>query len=221
MKKNKFSIGIGILAIAGFIFISADHIDAPGVVVSGLEGTTSDITDVYAFESLENSANLVLVANIKGIISPAVTGLANFDEDVLVEFNIDTDQDNVEDMVIQAIPRDGKMYFFGPVASSNTTTNSTVNTSAKRSSVEITSYPGDAIISNKNGLKLFAGPRDDPFFMDFTQYNEIIAGNATSFNDPGTDTFAGTNVMSIIVEVPKSQIGASGTINVWAESKRK
>ncbi len=36
-----------------------------------------------------------------------------FEEDVLIEFNIDNTGDNVEDLVIQAIPRNGKMYFFG------------------------------------------------------------------------------------------------------------
>ena len=45
---------------------------------------------------------------------------ASFDENVMVEFNIDTNNDNVEDLVIQAIPRDGKMYFFGPYAPSST-----------------------------------------------------------------------------------------------------
>lgn len=55
--------------------------------------------------------------------------------------------------------------------------------------------------------------------MDFAQFSDIIAGNATSFNNPGSDTFAGTNVMSIVVEVPKSMIGGSGTINAWVETK--
>ena len=70
-------------------------------------------------------------------------------------------------------------------------------------------------------MMAFAGPRDDPFFMDFAQYSQIIAGNATSFNNPGADTFAGTNVLSVVVEVPKSMIGGSGTINTWVESKRR
>ena len=216
----KLTIGLGIFAIAGLVFMAADHIDAPGVVVSGLEGTTSDITDVYAFQG-ENTANLVLVANVKGLLSPAATSTSSFDENVLVEFNIDTDNNDVADLVLQAIPRGGKMYFFGPVAPSSTGLNSTVVESATRGSVDITAYGSSAVISTDNGMKLFAGPRDDPFFFDFLQYNEVIAGNASSFNDPGSDTFAGTNVMSIVAEVPKSMIGGTGSINTWVESKRK
>ena len=87
--------------------------------------------------------------------------------------------------------------------------------------VDITSYGTSPIVQTTAGISAFAGPRDDPFFFDFNQYTAIIGGTASGFNNPGTDTFAGTNVMSIVVEVPKSMIGGSGTINTWVESKSK
>ncbi|KAB1069092.1 DUF4331 domain-containing protein [Tamlana haliotis] len=216
MKNLKTVLGIGVIALAVFFIVAADHIDAPAV-----QGGNSDITDFYAFQG-ENTDNLVFVANLQGLLSPSVTSAALFDENVLVEFNIDTDQDNVEDLVIQAIPKDGKMYFFGPVAPSQTGLKSTIETQAITGGVvDISSYGASPKITSNEGMKFFAGPRDDPFFMDFAQYSEIIAGNATSFNSPGADTFKGTNVMSVVVEVPKSMIGGSGTINTWVESKRK
>ena len=216
MKNLKKVLGIGVVAAAAFFILAADHIDAPAV-----QGGNSDITDFYAFQG-ENTSNLVFATNLQGLLSPATTGSAMFDENVLVEINIDNTGDNVEDLVIQAIPRDGKMYFFGPVAPSQTGLNSTIETSATVGGiVDITAYGSSANIATNGGMTFFAGPRDDPFFMDFAQYSEIIAGNATSFNMPGADTFAGTNVMSIVVEVPKSMIGGSGTINTWVESKRK
>ncbi|WP_262922257.1 DUF4331 domain-containing protein [Algibacter sp. L4_22] len=217
MKNLKKVLGIGVVAVASFFIVAADHIDAPAV-----QGGTSDITDFYAFQG-ENTDNLVFVANVQGLISPDATGDAAFDESVLVEINIDTDGDSVEDLVIQAIPRDGKMYFFGPVAPSQTGLNSTIVTTASNTGwVDITAYGDSASTeTNTNGMTFFAGPRDDPFFMDFAQYSAIIAGTADGFNDPGADTFAGTNVMSIVVEVPKSMIGGSGTINTWVESKKK
>lgn len=220
MKRKKIIFGLGILGIAGFMFTAADHIDAPDVVVSGLVGTTSDITDVYAFQA-QDAGNIVMVANVKGLISPAATGAAKFDENVLVEFNIDTNGDNVQDVVFQAIPRGGKMYFFGPISTNSTGTSSTVNTSSTRNSVDITAYGSTAVVATNGSYKFFAGPRDDPFFFDFTKFNEIVAGNASSFDNPGTDTFAGTNVMSIVLEVPKSAIGSNGKVSVWAETKRK
>lgn len=217
MKKGKHILGIGLLLVAGLILISADHIDAPGV-----QGGSSDITDFYAFQG-ENTNNMVFVANVQGLLSPAVTAESSFDENVMIEFNIDNDGDFVEDLVIQAIPRNGKMYILGPVEPMQTGLSSTLTADSSKdvNSVNITAYGEEAVISSKNGISAFAGPRDDPFFMDFAQYSAIIAGEASGFNNPGSDTFAGTNVMSVVVEVPKSMIGGTGTINTWVESKRK
>lgn len=214
MKKNrKFLALFGLLVAVALV--AADHIEAPAV-----SGGTSDITDYYSFQG-QDTNNLVFVANVKGLLSPATTGDASFDENVLVEFNIDNDGDNVEDLVIQAIPRNGVMYFFGPVAPSTTGLNSMIETGSPAGQVAITAYGSNTVTATNNGMQFFAGPRDDPFFMDFAQYSEIIAGNATSFNNPGSDTFAGTNVMSVVVEVPKSMLGGSGTLNTWVETKRK
>lgn len=216
MKNTKLILAtIILIGIIGLVF-AADHIDAPAV-----QGGNSDITDFYAFQG-ENTNNLVLVANIQGLLSPSATSSASFDENVLIEFNIDNTGDNVEDLVIQAIPRNGKMYFFGPQSPTQTGLSSTILTSSSQGYVDISTYGSTAITATtSSGMQLFAGPRDDPFFMDFARYGEIIAGNATSFNNPGADTFAGTNVLSVVVEVPKSMIGGSGTINTWVESKRK
>ncbi|MDP5140960.1 MAG: DUF4331 domain-containing protein, partial [Spirosomaceae bacterium] len=136
--------------------------------------------------------------------------------------NIDNNGDAVEDLVIQAVPGDGKMYFFGPVKPTAPGITSTVMTGSPLGNVNISAYNGtESITTTSNGSKLFAGPRDDPFFFDFGQYTEIIAGRATGFNAQGTDTFAGSNVMSIVIEVPKSTLGSAATLNTWAESKKK
>lgn len=215
MKNLKLKLSVAALTIIGVMLMSADHIDAPAV-----QGGNADITDYYAFQG-SNTDNIVFVANVQGLLSPTASSTASFSESTLVEFNIDTDGDAIEDLVIQAIPRDGKMYFFGPTAPSGTGLNSTVLSDAMRNEVDITAYGESAKIGDSNGIKTFAGPRDDPFFMDFARYGEIIAGNAPGFNDPGADTFAGSNVMSVVIEVPKSMIGGSGTINTWVETKTK
>ena len=227
MKKSKlFAVigGIGVAVLSIFL-ISADHIDAPAIA-----GTTADITDFYAFQG-ENNGNLVFAANVQGLLAPGQpTTQAIFDETVLLEINIDNDNDLKEDLVIQAIKRGDSMYFFGPTAPAMQGLESTIATSTRRS-VKI-STKDDVQIAEKDGMKFFAGPREDPFFFDFNQYNEILAGTATGFNNPGSDTFAGTNVLSIVVEVPKSMLpgGVAGVnpfapstpiYNVWVEAKRK
>jgi len=207
---------LSLVLIGSIIVFAADHIDAPAV-----SGTDADITDYYAFEGA-SSSNLVFVANVQGLLSPSATADADFNENTMIQFNIDNTGDNIEDLVIQVIFADGVAYAYGPVSPSETGLTSGVEFNAtNNASVAITEYGNTANIGTNNGISLFAGPRDDPFFMDFAQYGEIIAGNATSFNDPGADTFAGTNVMSVVVEVPKSTLGSAETINTWVQAKNR
>lgn len=205
-----------VAAGAASYLIAADHIDAPAVT-----GTGSDITDFYAFQSPSNSSNMVFVVNVQGLLAPAATAAASFDEEVMIEINIDNSstKDNQEDLVIQATFDNGMVKIYGPSVPVEKGSNSTlISTSATEAA--ITSYGSNPVIGENNGIKVFAGPRDDPFFFDLNQFKAIIGGTATSFNNPGTDTFAGTNVLSLVVEVPKSMLG-SGSVNAWATTNRE
>lgn len=224
MKKIKIFVVLGII-LAAPIFIAADHVDAPGVA-----GTSADIADFYAFEPTEGSDNTVFIVDVQSNVLPDLTYGA-FDEDVLIEINIDMDGDLIEDQVIQAIPRDGTMYFFGPFNPSSTGLNSQVRTESPLGSVEISSTNAITTTTN-NGVSLFAGPRQDAFFFDFTRFNEVIAPSPTNnsgFNVPGTDTFDGSNTLSIALEVPNALLGTPTALNVigvpvyktWVTTNRK
>ncbi len=221
--KSKILIGglIGI-ALIGAVF-AADHIDAPAVTGPGSTSAGNDITDIYAFQSPADNSKMVFVLNTQGLLSPAASSTAAFPANVMYEFNIDNTGNNVEDLVIQCLVQNGKMRVYGPVAPGTPGTTSMVQTSGPMTEVNVTAYnaasPG--IGTNTNGIRVFAGPRDDPFFFDLTRFKEIIAGTQTGFRTPGVDAFAGTNVMSIVVEVPKTLLGAATTINVWGETKSK
>lgn len=208
---------IAATGIASGIIYAADHIDTPAVT-----NQTTDITDLYVFRA-NDANNLVFVANTQGLASPGSTAALKFDENTLFEFNIDKTGDNVEDLVIQCkyMASSNKMMVYGPVAPEMAGTKSKLE-GAVKAEVAVTPYGSTAITgTGANGIKIFAGPRDDPFFFDLDRYKEIINGTATGFNNPGNDTFAGTNVLSVVVEVPKSLIGATGNINVWLETKKK
>ncbi|AYB34581.1 DUF4331 family protein [Chryseolinea soli] len=209
-------LAIGVISSATYL-IAADHIDAPAVT-----GKASDITDFYAFESPSNSSNLVFVVNTQGLLAPTATAAAAFDSDVMLEVNVDNSsaKDNMEDLVLQVTFENGKVQVYGPVAPIEKGLNSTLVTTGNKVEAGISTYAGSPMTGEANGIKVFAGPRDDPFFFDLDQFKKVIAGTATGFNNPGTDTFAGTNVMSVVIELPKSLLG-SGTINAWATTNRK
>ncbi len=217
--KKKLIILSSILALGSVAAImAADHIDSPSVT-----GQTTDITDLYVFRGADPN-NLVFVANTQGLMVPSATGTAKFDANTLIEINIDKDNDNIEDLVIQAkADGNGNMLIYGPVAPSEKGARSKVEGDVTAQTA-ITAYGSSAVSgTGANGIKVFAGPRDDPFFFDLNQYKKILAGMASSFNNPGTDTFAGTNVMSIVIEVPKALLGtiSGGKVNVWLETKKK
>jgi Domain of unknown function (DUF4331) len=222
--KKKILLGslLGVLVIGGIIY-AADHIDAPAVTGPGNTSPGNDITDVYVFQSPADNSKMVFVLNTQGLMSPAVSATATFPSNVMYEINIDNTGDNVEDLVLQCLVQNGKMRVYGPVAPGTTGLTSTVKTSGPSTEVAVTAYGAATISSatNANGIKIFAGPRDDPFFFDLARFKEIIAGTQTSFRPVGIDAFAGTNVMSIVVEVPKTLLGTAATINVWAETKSK
>ena len=220
MKRKKLLITtLAVSAvIAGGIIYAADHIDAPAVT-----NQASDITDMYVFRG-QDPSNLVFVANTQGLLSPSSTATAKFDENTILEFNIDTNNDKVEDKVIQCKynAASNSMLIYGPVAPSETGLRSKLE-GGVTAQVVVTPYGASSptIGTSSTGIKVFAGPRDDPFFFDLDRFKMILAGTATGFNNPGTDHFAGTNVLSTVVEVPKTLIGGTGTINVWLETKKK
>jgi len=236
MKKSKIIAaisGMGLLLLS-FFLISSDHIDAPNIA-----GTTSDIADFYAFEG-DNPDNTVFIVTIQGILPPgSVTENATFDEDVLIEFNIDNTGDFKEDLVIQAIKRGDTIHFFGPIAPNEAGLESVIMNGGEQHLVQI-STTEESFVTNENGMSFFAGPRRDPFFFDFNRFNDVASGAAAPdgffMPNESNDFFENLNTLAIVIEVPNSMLGNAPThilesegginnlppaYNVWVSAKRK
>ena len=90
-------------------------------------------------------------------------------------------------------------------------------TTYKRTSLRVAHISG--------GGKAFAGVRDDPFFFDlpgFVEFKKQLLAGSTDLGVllggfTGVDTFKGTNVSSIAIEVPNARLGGTGkTVGIWA-----
>jgi hypothetical protein len=223
MKNPKRTISLLVLlliiGIGAYTLIASDHIDAPGVRYTG--DTKADITDLYVFADPQDTSKLVFVCNIQGLYAAGTSG--TFDANVLIQFKIASTTSLVEDQVIQCTYDNNTLTVRGPAAPNQTGTSTTLlGSSAPVTTVAISSGSTVNVGTNTNGIKIYAGPRDDPFFFDLVQYKHVVAGTASCFNNPGTDTFAGTNVLATVVEVPKSLLprGVNNTLGVWATSSR-
>lgn len=228
MRRTIFTRAVttlGGLAVTGAALVAgrnlltgADHSDGP--LTTGDQA--ADIADVYSFR---NGNALVLAMTISNVqAAPEIQlGQSILDPEVLYQFKIDDDGDAVEDLVIQAIvtgpPHDQTLHVVGPIEPTVTGTVGRLATNASVTSVPV-STGVDANIGTGNGLTIFAGVRDDPFFFDLGRFQAILAGEATSFADPGTDTFAGLNAYAIVVEVPLSLVGDPANLTVWGTTSR-
>ena len=202
--KNLAAAGTALVVLtlgaAPFLTSAADHLDAPIVK----NNHALDITDIYAFDGA-NSKNTVLVVDVAPLAG-VVSG-TQFSSSGSYRMNLDTNGDYVADTVytttFSAGNRDHKQAV-----------------TLKRNGTTIaTGYTGNTIQVNGGG-RLYAGMRDDPFFFDLAGYNQLkdsTYSDASGLLDsPGTDFFAGTNILGIVLELPDSAVGASA--NYWAST---
>ena len=219
-RKVVLSVLLAVAAAAGVtrLITASDHRDS--MLLTG--DPAADIADVYTFRSPTNPSNTVLAMTVSGFIPPAEVSTTSFDPNVLYQWKIDNNGDAVEDLVIQAFVTGtgGRqvMHFRGPAAPSATGSSNRVVGDAETATVRV-SNTANPIVASRNGMTVFAGVRDDPFFFDLVQFRRVITGEATSFRNPGIDTFAGTNVLAIVVELPSALLGNT-KVGVWGTTSR-
>jgi hypothetical protein len=79
------------------------------------------------------------------------------------------------------------------------------------------SLAGQAVYSLSGGARVFAGQRDDPFYIDLGAVFDTL-----NLRNPGTDMLSGFNVQEIALEVPMSWIsGGRSVIGGYAETERQ
>lgn len=239
-KRSKMLLGAGALALAALAVgttryaVGSDH---AGTVVTAQTRPGTDLTDLHIFPG-SDANNVVLAMSVHPLI-PAGTSPSSvsFDQDVLYQFKIDNTGDNVEDLVIQArfqgTGANQKVYISGPVRPSRLGTITQFETP-----YAVTGTLNQAF-SPHTGIKVFAGLRSDPFFIDLEQLFTILpdrgdplqptpktpAGEAntpkaTTWRPAGEakDFLANYNVLGLVVELPKSYLATRaghGKIRVW------
>ena len=232
-RRSKVAVavlGAGVLASAAIVGVSiaSDHQDTPEVEFN----PRRDVNDVYVFPSPASpNDRVVLVMTTASPLTP--TDVQGFGTGVLYQIKIDNTGDAVEDLVLQfkfsGRPRtnDQMVSVRGPVAPEEIgTANTLVNTG------KILKGPTNTVLGSPRGMQVFAGQRDDPFFIDLERFFRIIPDRrpergplsripdqptATRFRDPGVNFLTGINANAIVVELPEAELTRGGTsrIGVW------
>jgi hypothetical protein len=192
---------------------ASDHIDSPSVTGD----RAADLSDVYVFRSPEHSDNVVLALDVNGLTSAAEPH--NFAAGVEYKINVDTNADLVADATV-------KVTFSGDLRTFK------VEGLGAPITGEVTP-PGSAQarVTEANGIKVFAGPRSEPFFQDVALFGWLAAPYvlpAIGFRragDPPADFSGFGPVSSIVIELPitaltKAANSNTGTIKVWFSTSR-
>ena len=226
----------GLIASAAFtgVVLASDHMDTPFVEAN----PRYDVNDVYAFPG--STPDLVaLVLGTQSPITPAGTRSATVGEthQVLYQLKVDNTGDAREDLVFQFTftgpAGHQKVRMQGPVTPNEVGTANTLV--YVRHEIQ-----GDVgtVLGSPTGTQLFAGPRDDPFFIDLEAFFRIlpdrkpesgplsqITQGPLTFRPAGeaVDFVRRFNDLAIVVELPLAELtdaGAHPKFGVWGTTSR-
>lgn len=195
----------------------SDHFSGP----RALAGPAGDICDVYAFPSPERPGHLVLAMTVQPLATPD----SSFSDAIVCRFRLRPLE----------IDEDRRSFTFGPEESelAFTCTFESPRPGADGATAEqegwCTSPSGETARfrvhdergGRIDGLRVYAGLRSDPFFIDLPAWQESLGTGRLAFKQEGQNSLAGFNALGVVVEVdgkllPKN--GASPLLAVVAET---
>lgn len=173
----------------------SDHFSGPRAIA----GPAGDVTDVYAFTSPERPGHLVLVMNVLPLARPG----AHFLEAIACRLRLRPL--SIEGTAFRFGPEEEELVFACGFGAPHTN-------GAGHAPVQdgwCTAPWGETarfIVHDEqggeiDGMRVFAGLRSDPFFIDVAAIDASVAAGRLMFTQPGNLTGAGSNVLSIVIEV--------------------
>jgi hypothetical protein len=184
------------------------HLDSP----EARQDPRLDISDVYLFRG---DTGTVFVMNVNPL-----SGSGGFHPEALYEFKVDTDGDAVEDLTFRVTF--GAAY---PTGQQRVELHHLEGPAARDRDAEgriVTHGVTGEECPGTGGVRLWAGPAADPFFIEGAVIGAVCTAVANgapvdlSGFEPAkaTNIFAGTNVCGIVLEVPDAVLGGQ-QIGFW------
>jgi len=223
----------------------------------------ADNTDLYAFVSPDAPNTVTIVANYIPLEQPAGgPNFASFGDDVRYEIKVDNNGDGEEDVTYRFRFKTTTgnpntfLYNTGPI---DTLSDSDWNVRQSYTVTRINhhgakvlgtdipvppvnigprSTPGydalaDAAVANLAGTKVFAGQRDDPFYVDLgATFDAINVREGTGNEGQGKDDFSGMSTSAVVIQLPERKVtrdrkqvadadANNAVVGVWSTTKRR
>jgi hypothetical protein len=215
---------------------ASSHREAP--LIS--EDPTADNTDLYAFRSPDKPDTLTIISNwIPGEDPAAGPNYFTFSQSARYNIKIDrTGDGKPEQTYTFQFKTPTGPYFLGntvqswtatlngkPFATGKTPMNNIGPRQQDFAKIKDYEAAAQATIVTKNGVSIFAGQRDDPFFADVGAIFDLVAfrkAGTTGNEGGGKDFLSGYNVHTIALQIPIAQVDTkSHTIGIYSSTDRQ
>jgi len=197
---------------------ASDHIDSPSIA----QDRAADIADLWAFLDPNDTTQVVLIMSTQGfIVSGEHFGMPIFDHNLRYRFEIENTGDAKPNKFIDVTYSPGLGRQMPQTAtiklpdSQEFTAPTTISTQEyKAPEFVVTTDPA-------SGVKFFGGLADDPFFLDDTGANRLVASALANPGHPklsllsergGRDTYAGFNTLITAIRVPAAMLRGTGEV---------
>lgn len=239
------TVGVG-AAMTTRTLVGSDHVDTAEVELS----PTLDLNDIYVMPG-STADRIVLVMNVASPTNALGRNVRGLDPNALYMFKVDNNGDAREDLVLQIMVDEmtngtQRVNVLGPAAPVPARGDTTgMIMGLVRSPVSANNAFGQNF-TTANGMQVFVGQREDPFYIDFEQFVRIVPDRrpATFLTDVGSrpatafcgaaapfdtscqpkDLLAGANTISIVVEMPESMLGVGtgndAKLGIWGTISR-
>ena len=174
----------------------SDHFSGP----RALAGPAGDICDMYAFPSPERPGHLVLAMTVLPLAGPD----AFFSDAIVCRFRL-------RPLTIEA---DRPAFAYGPEESelvfSCTFEEPRPDADGRLVQDGVCTSPfgetarfrvRDQRGGREGGLRVYAGLRSDPFFIDLPAYLESLKTGRLAFKEQGQNSLTGANALAVVVEI--------------------
>ena len=172
-----------------------------------------DIADLFLFPGTQVATTVVVID------TNPMSGTGGWHPEGRYECRIDTDGDLREDLVLRAT------FSNADAAGRQQVTLTRLDGARAREhgdggEVLARGWSGE-LITSPSGIRLWAGPAVDPFFIDGATVTAIVQaiehGAPPVLPDPAAavNAFAGTTVQSIVLELPDALFEGASRIGVW------